>query len=138
MYIEAVLHGVEIDNFKPTPELKAEAQALLDAERDKVNASNKAKIHDFIKSNGLGPVKPSEGMNLRANRKLDVDVDQRPKLHSFLYGIHMGLSQSHFKHIDKLTLTNEEKKKVIEHFAIAERLNPFQMADVLKLSLIHI
>ena len=132
MYIEAVLHGIEIDNFKPSPELKAEAQALLDAERDKVNASNKVKIHDFIKANGLGPVKPSEGMNLRANRKLDVDVDQRPKLHSFLYGIHMGLSQSHFKHMDKLTLTNDEKKKVIEHFAVAERLNPFQMADVLK------
>ena len=132
MYIESVLHGIEIDNFKPSAELKAEAQALLDAERDKVNASNKVKIHDFIKANGLGPVKPSEGMNLRANRKLDVDVDQRPKLHSFLYGIHMGLSQSHFKHIDKLTLTNAEKKKVIEHFAIAERLNPAQMADVLK------
>lgn len=132
MYIEAVLHGVEIDNFKPSAELKAEAQALLDAERDKVNASNKTKIHDFIKANGLGLVKPSEGMNLRANRKLDVDVDQRPKLHSFLYGIHMGLSQSHFKHMDKLTLTNAEKKKVIEHFAIAERLNPAQMADVLK------
>ena len=132
MYIESVLHGIEIDNFKPSAELKAEAQALLDAERDKVNASNKVKIHDFIKANGLGPVKPSEGMNLRANRKLDVDVDQRPKLHSFLYGIHMGLSQSHFKHIDKLTLTNAEKKKVIEHFAIAERLNAAQMADVLK------
>ena len=97
-----------------------------------MNASNKAKIHDFIKANGLGPVKPSEGMNLRANRKLDVDVDQRPKLHSYLYGIHMGLSQSHFKHIDKLTLTNDEKKKVIEHFAITERLNAAQMADVLK------
>ena len=132
MYIESVLHGIEIDNFKPSAELKAEAQALLDAERDKVNVSNKVKIHDFIKANGLGPVKPSEGMNLRANRKLDVDVDQRPKLHSFLYGIHMGLSQSHFKHIDKLTLTNAEKKKVIEHFAIAERLNAAQMADVLK------
>lgn len=132
MYIESVLHGIEIDNFKPSAELKAEAQALLDAERDKVNASNKTKIHDFIKSNGLGPVKPSEGMNLRSNRKLDVDVDQRPKLHSFLYGIHMGLSQSHFKHMDKLALTNAEKKKVIEHFAIAERLNPAQMADVLK------
>lgn len=132
MYIESVLHGIEIDNFKPSAELKAEAQALLDAERDKVNASNKAKIHDFIKSKGLGLVKPADGMNLRSNRKLDVDVDQRPKLHSFLYGIHMGLSQSHFKHMDKLTLTNDEKKKVIEHFAIAERLNPFQMADVLK------
>ena len=132
MYIEAVLHGIEIDNFKPSAELKAEAQALLDAERDKVNASNKTKIHDFIKEKGLGQVRPADAMNLRSNRKLDVDVDQRPKLHSYLYGIHLGLSQGHFKHIDKLTLTNDEKKKVIKHFASAERLNPAQMADVLK------
>ncbi|WP_449103466.1 hypothetical protein [Pseudomonas veronii] len=131
MYIEAVLHDVKITNYTPSPELKAEAQALLDAERDKFIKKNNAKILEHIKAVEADPQGTKQYLYLNTNRKLDVDVDQRPKLHSFLYGLKMGLEPSAFKHMDKLTLSKEEQNKVIEHFAKAEKVSDAQLAIIL-------
>ncbi|GFZ62117.1 hypothetical protein PSE10A_46280 [Pseudomonas amygdali pv. eriobotryae] len=131
MYIQAVLHDVKIDNYIPSEELKKEAQALLDAERDKVILANKEKIKAHLEAVKADPNGEKQYLYLRSNRKLDIDVDQRPKLYGFLYGIKMGLEPDAFKHMDKLTLTTEERKNVINHFASEEKLNAAQMRDLL-------
>lgn len=132
MYIQAVLHDVKIDNYIPSAELKKEAQALLDAERDKVIKSNKEKIKAHLEAVKAEPNGEKQYLYLRSNRKLDIDVDQRPKLYGFLYGIKMGLEQDAFKHMDKLTLSKEEIKNVIKHFASEEKLTTFELQDVLR------
>lgn len=131
MYIQGILHDVKIDNYIPSEELKKEAQALLDAERDKVILANKEKIKAHLEAVKADPNGEKQYLYLRSNRKLDIDVDQRPKLYGFLYGIKMGLEPDAFKHMDKLTLTTEERKNVINHFASEEKLNAAQMCDLL-------
>ncbi|MEQ4191904.1 hypothetical protein ABNM11_24980 [Pseudomonas syringae] len=131
MYIQGILHDVKIDNYIPSEELKKEAQALLDAERDKVILANKEKIKAHLEAVKADPNGEKQYLYLRSNRKLDIDVDQRPKLYGFLYGIKMGLEPDAFKHMDKLTLTTEERKNVINHFASEEKLNAAQMRDLL-------
>ncbi|MEN4750741.1 hypothetical protein ABEH28_13340 [Pseudomonas sp. Ps21-P2] len=132
MYIQGILHDVKIDNYIPSEELKKEAQALLDAERDKVITSNKDKIKAHLESVKAEPNGEKQYLYLRSNRKLDIDVDQRPKLYGFLYGIKMGLEQDAFKHMDKPTLSKEEIKNVIKHFASEEKLTTFELQDVLR------
>lgn len=132
MYIQGILHDVKIDNYIPSAELKAEAQALLDAERDKVIESNKEKIKAHLSEIAKNPEGEKQHLYLRNNRKLDVDVDERPKLYGFLYGIKMGLERDAFMHMDKLNLNKEEIKDVIKHFASEEKLTTVQLHDVLR------
>ncbi|KTB91588.1 hypothetical protein AO073_01560 [Pseudomonas syringae ICMP 11293] len=131
MYIQGILHDVKIDNYTPSAELKAEAQALLDGERDKVIESNKEKIKAHLADIAENPNGEKEHLYLRTNRKLDVDVDERPKLYGFLYGIKMGLDRSVFMHMDKLNLDKEQIKEVIKHFASEEKINSVELRDIL-------
>lgn len=135
MYIQSILHNVEITNYTPSAELKAEAQALLDAERDKLIEANKKMINAQVKLRNPNATTPEKQnlLYLRTNRKLDVDVDERPKFYGLLYGLHKGCVPEDFAHIDKLTMTKEEKTKVIEHFASAEKVNTVELRRILRL-----
>ncbi|RMT12392.1 hypothetical protein ALP52_00837 [Pseudomonas amygdali pv. mori] len=132
MYIQSVLHDIKITNYTPSAALKAEAQAMLDAERDKLIEANKEKVKKHLEAVQAQPDAKPKLLYLRTNRKLDVDVDQRPKLYGFLYGVKMGMEPDAFAHIDKLTLSKAEQKKVIEHFASAENVTSVELADILR------
>lgn len=146
MYIECVLHGLKVKNYTPSSEAKAIAQQGLDTVYQQLIGKNigliDAKIAELksIREKELktGIVdnedKKTVLLYLKTNYKFEIDVDVRPKIYGYLYGVYNELHPEVFAHMQTLLKETPKDvlKSVVADFQLAETLTDENMAIVLK------
>ncbi len=138
MYVEAALHGLKVKNYTPDDETRAIAQKGLDSTYNQIIGKNIALIDLKIErmKADLAEGKPVKNpvINLQSNKKFEIEVDVRPKLYGYIYGVYSGLKPSVFADMQQ-ALNDTPKdvlKSVVDHFQLSETLTDDNLATILK------
>ena len=146
-YKFAVLNGLEVLDYTPPVEIKKEAQQSLDAIYQQLLGKNTALIEikkeEFIKYNEAIKKNPAllkdktflppQAIYLATNYKWEREIDVRPKVYAYIYGIFEGLTPEAFQHVENLmeTVDKETLKNVIADFQMAFSVTDAVMEGIL-------
>jgi hypothetical protein len=147
IYKYSVQNGLAIKNYTPPEYIRAEAQQALDAVYHQILGKNTVMIDmkhkefvdyaEMIKKNPElaqdKSLKP-KAILLSTNYKWEREIDSRPKVYAYLYGIYNGLSPDAFQHADSIleSTDKESLKKIIADFQQSFSITDSQMSEILK------
>ncbi|MBJ7434863.1 MAG: hypothetical protein JHC54_03625, partial [Acinetobacter sp.] len=130
LYIASRICGTTILDYTPSPELVREADAMLDKEYKKLVVANRQRVKDAVAIRATGPT--GKKVFVQTNNRMDREVDARPKLYGFLYGIHKGLAFQDFTYVQHLNdLPRAVKKRVIDDLRKDEQLSANELDSIL-------
>lgn len=133
MYIEAALHGVKVSNYTPDAETKAIADKGLNSVYSKLIGTNIAMIDKKIEEMKAAPNDVHKQIYLKTNYKFEIEIDVRPKLYGYLYGVYNGLKPEAFAHMEQALkdTPRDVLKSVIDDFQLSETLTDENLAIIL-------
>lgn len=133
MYIEAALHGVKVSNYTPDAETKAIADKGLNSVYSKLIGTNIAMIDKKIEEMKAAPNDVHKQIYLKTNYKFEIEIDARPKLYGYLYGVYNGLKPEAFAHMEQALkdTPRDVLKSVIDDFQLSETLTDENLAIIL-------
>lgn len=147
IYKYSVQNGLAIKNYTPPEHIRAEAQQALDAVYNQILGKNTVMIDikrkefvDYAKMIEKNPelakdksLKP-KAILLSTNYKWEREIDSRPKVYAYLYGIYNGLSPDAFQHAGSIleSTDKESLKKIIADFQQSFSITDSQMSEILK------
>ena len=146
IYKYSVQNGLAIKNYTPPEHIREEAQQALDAVYHQILGKNTVMIDmkhkefvDYAKMIEKNPelakdesLKP-KAIILSTNYKWEREIDSRPKVYAYLYGIYNGLSPEAFQHAASIleSTDKESLKKIIADFQQSFSITDSQMAVIL-------
>ena len=130
LYLASRICGMTLLDYTPTPELVREADSMMDKEYKKLVTANRQRIKDAVAIRATGPT--GKKVFVQTNNRMDREVDARPKLYGFLYGIHRGLAFQDFTYVQHLNdLPRAVKKRVIDDLRKNEQLSANELDSIL-------
>ena len=130
LYLASRICGTTLLDYTPSPELVREADSMMDKEYKKLVIANRQRVRDAVAIRATGPT--GKKVFVQTNNRMDREVDARPKLYGFLYGIHKGLAFQDFTYVQHLNdLPRSLKKRVIDDLRKDEQLSANEMDSIL-------
>ena len=132
LYIASRICGTTLLDYIPTPELVRDADAMMDKEYKRLVIANRQRVKDAVAMRTTDPAGKSKKVFIQTNNRMDREVDARPKLYGFLYGIHKGIPAHDFTYVQHLNdLPKAVKKRVIDDFRKDEQLSANELDSIL-------
>lgn len=132
LYLASRICGTTLLDYIPSPELVREADAMLDKEYKKLVIANRQRVKDAVAMRTTDPTGKSKKVFIQTNNRMDREVDARPKLYGFLYGIHKGIPAHDFTYVQHLNdLSKAVKKRVIDDLRKDEQLSANELDSIL-------
>lgn len=130
LYLASRICGTTLLDYTPSPELVREADSMMDKEYKKLVIANRQRVRDAVAIRATGPT--GKKVFVQTNNRMDREVDARPKLYGFLYGIHKGLAFQDFTYVQHLNdLPRSLKKRVIDDLCKDEQLSANDLDSIL-------
>ena len=130
LYLASRICGTTLLDYTPSPELVREADSMMDKEYKKLVIANRQRVRDAVAIRATGPT--GKKVFVQTNNRMDREVDARPKLYGFLYGIHKGLAFQDFTYVQHLNdLPRSLKKRVIDDLRKDEQLSANDLDSIL-------
>lgn len=132
-YKHAFQNGLKIIDYEPPAVIKQEAQQALDKVYYTLLGKNTLMIDKKIEEMKASPDTKHQLIYLQTNFKWEKDIDTRPKLYAYLYGVYNGLTPEAFAHMDTMIETADKAtlKAVIADFQQAQSLTDKQLEEIL-------
>lgn len=132
LYLASRICGTTLLDYTPSPELVREADAMMEKEYKKLVIANRQRVKDAVAMRTTDPTGKSKKVFIQTNNRMDREVDARPKLYGFLYGIHKGIAFQDFTYVQHLNdLPRALKKRVIDDLRKDEQLSANELASIL-------
>lgn len=132
LYLASRICGTTLLDYTPSPELVREADAMMDQEYKKLVIANRQRVRDAVAMRTTNPTGKSKKVFIQTNNRMDREVDARPKLYGFLYGIHKGIPFQDFTYVQHLNdLPRALKKRVIDDLRKDEQLSANELDSIL-------
>lgn len=132
LYLASRICGTTLLDYTPSPELVREADAMMDKEYKKLVIANRQRVKDAVAIRATDPIGKSKKVFIQTNNRMDREVDARPKLYGFLYGINKGIPAHDFTYVQHLNdLPKAVKKRVIDDLRKEEQLTANELDSIL-------
>ena len=132
LYLASRICGTTLLDYTPSPELVKEADSMMDKEYKKLVIANRQRVKDAVAMRTTDPTGKSKKVFIQTNNRMDREVDARPKLYGFLYGIHKGIPANDFTYVQHLNdLPKAVKKRVIDDLRKDEQLTAQELDSIL-------
>jgi len=132
LYLASRICGTTLLDYTPSPELVREADSMMDKEYKKLVIANRQRVRDAVAIRATDPTGKSKKVFIQTNNRMDREVDARPKLYGFLYGIHKGIPAHDFTYVQHLNdLPKAVKKRVIDDLRKDEQLSANELDSIL-------
>ncbi|MCF5344049.1 hypothetical protein GIW12_28380, partial [Pseudomonas simiae] len=132
LYLASRICGTTLLDYTPSPELVREADAMMDKEYKKLVIANRQRVRHAVAIRTTNPTGKLKKVFIQTNNRMDREVDARPKLYGFLYGIHQGIPANDFTYVQHLNdLPRALKKRVIDDLRKDEQLSANELDSIL-------